>query len=85
VAEGTSRAEVVEVVHRSAGRKGGGPAKRRKATSRVIRTAAGPRLTIEYRKGLDDSLILADLEEALAQVRAAVATRTLHTDRLDRT
>jgi ParB family chromosome partitioning protein len=48
----------------------GAKAKPKLPTSRVIRTAAGPRLTVEYRKGLDVTLIEACLEQALATVRA---------------
>lgn len=48
----------------------GGKQKPRKMTERVIRTAAGTRLTIENRRGLDVAAILAALDEARNQVRA---------------
>ena len=52
-------------------RKGrGGPAKARKVTSQVIPTAPGPRVTVEFKRGLDDSLIVAALEDALGQAKA---------------
>ena len=52
-------------------RKGrGSPAKARKVTSQVIRTATGPRVTVEFKRGLDDSLIVAALEDALGQAKA---------------
>jgi ParB family chromosome partitioning protein len=75
VAEGLSRAETVEAVKRVAGKsrattsKGRG-AKPRKVTERVIRTTAGPRVTIEFRRGLDVPAILAALDEARERVRA---------------
>ena len=63
---------LLEAVREGAGRKGrGAAAKGRKgrATTRVIRTTRGPRVTVEFKKGLDDALIVAALEEALSQVR----------------
>jgi hypothetical protein len=36
----------------------------------VFRTKPGPRLTIEFRKGLDDELIRAALVDALGQLDA---------------
>jgi ParB family transcriptional regulator, chromosome partitioning protein len=81
VAEGLSRAEAIEAVRAASGRspggraktgaKGRGAAKTPKATSRVFRTAAGPRITVEYRRGLDDDLIRAALAEALGQLVAS--------------
>ena len=51
-------------------RKGRGPkVKPRKVTERIIRTAAGTKLTIENRKGLDDASILAALAEAMERVK----------------
>ena len=78
VAEGMNRSEVVEAVRRSGGRstvkrdgKGrGGKGKARKETERVIRTVAGPKVTVESRKGLDDAAILEALAEAMDRVRA---------------
>lgn len=78
VDENMTRAEAIEVVRRAAGttpqsgkgRGVGARAKSRKVTSRSFRVA-GCKLVIENRRGLDDRLIEAALEEALAQVRAA--------------
>jgi ParB family transcriptional regulator, chromosome partitioning protein len=50
-----------------------GASKARKVTTRVFRTAPGPRLTIEWRKGLDDDLVLAALADAIGQINAARA------------
>jgi ParB family chromosome partitioning protein len=72
VAGKLTREEAVEAVRRSAGRKGRGPAKGRKATSRVFRTAAGPRVTIEHRKGLDAEAMAAALREVLGQLEATL-------------
>jgi hypothetical protein len=35
----------------------------------VLRTSAGVRVTLECREGLDDALVVAALEDALAQVK----------------
>jgi ParB family chromosome partitioning protein len=75
VAEGLSRAETAEVVRRAAGRAGGARgkgrgAKPRKLTSRVLKTSSGAKITVERTKGLDDAIIEAALEEALAAVRS---------------
>ncbi len=78
VAEGLSRAEAVEAVEavrRASGKsgrvaKGRGAGKPRKATRRVIRTAAGVRITLEDRKGLQPGPTLAAILEALALVQA---------------
>jgi ParB family chromosome partitioning protein len=75
VAEGLSRSEVIDAVRKAAskpragGAKGNG-ARPRKVTERVIRTGGGVRLTLECRKGLDDTSIRAALLEALAQFPA---------------
>jgi ParB family chromosome partitioning protein len=79
VAEDLSRAEAIEAVReasgrsaRSSGGKGrGAKAKARKLTSRTIRTAPGPRITVEFKRGLDEAVIVAALEDALDQMRAA--------------
>jgi ParB family chromosome partitioning protein len=75
VAEGMSRAETVEAVRKAgkparAGQGRGGKARPRKVTERVIRTDAGPRVTIESRRGLDVASILAALDEARDRVRS---------------
>ena len=51
--------------------KGKGASKPRKVTTRVFRTAAGPRLTVEWRKGLDDDLVRAALADAMVQLDLA--------------
>jgi ParB family transcriptional regulator, chromosome partitioning protein len=79
VAEDLSRAEAIEAVRVASGRsarggkgKGrGAKAKPRKETSRTIRTGPGPRITVEFKRGLDDSLIRAALVDALGQLDAA--------------
>src|SRR5512135_1333874 len=72
VEEGLSRAEATEVVRRAAGRpgkaKGRGAGKARKVTSRLFRTTAGPKVTVELRRGLDTGMIRAALVEALGQL-----------------
>jgi ParB family chromosome partitioning protein len=76
VAEGLTRAETVAAVKRAAGgaakgrAKGKGATKARKVTTTTLRTAAGPRVTVEFRKGLDDALTLVALEDAASQIRA---------------
>jgi ParB family chromosome partitioning protein len=76
VAEGLSRAEAVEAVRVAArkapssvgkGRGAGRPGK--VATSRTLK-AAGCRITVENRKGVDDALLVAALREALDQLAA---------------
>jgi hypothetical protein len=61
-AEGLTRQEAVEVVSDAP------PAG--VVTFSVFRTKPGPRLTIEFRKGLDDELIRAALIDALGQLDA---------------
>lgn len=52
-------------------RKGrGAKAKPRKVTERVIKTAAGPKLTIESRRGLDLAVMLAALDEARERLQS---------------
>jgi len=74
VAERLTASETAEALREGAGRKGRGAVKGRKAraTTRVIRTTTGPRVTVEFKKGLDDALIVAALEEALSQIRPRV-------------
>jgi ParB family chromosome partitioning protein len=77
VSERLTRAETVEAVKASAkparakGR--GAKGKARKVTSHVLRTGAGPRVTVEFKRGLDDTLIRTALVEALAQVDARLS------------
>jgi ParB family chromosome partitioning protein len=85
VSEGLSRAETVEAVRRAAskpkagGAKGGGAGKGKPKlpTTRVIRTEAGPRFTVEYRKGLDHSVMISAVEEMLAKLRAEQGGETV--------
>ena len=76
VAERMTATETAAALRDGAGRKGRGAAKGkvRKAgpATRVIRTTAGPRVTVEFKKGLDDALVVAALEEALARIRGRV-------------
>jgi hypothetical protein len=44
-------------------------------TCQVIRTAPGPRVTVEFKRGLDDSLTVVALEDALGQANAWSALR----------
>lgn len=84
-----SRAEATEVVRKTPARGGAGrrstrskgrgaSAGARKVTSRVIRTAAGPRITLEHRKGLDARLALAALEEAVVILRSELPSEDAH-------
>jgi ParB family chromosome partitioning protein len=82
VSEGLSRAETAEVVRQATGKgnkpargKGRGASKvPRKVTSRVFRTTTGPRITVEFRKGLDDDLVLTALAEAMNQINVTHTT-----------
>ncbi len=71
VEEELNRAEATEVVRRAAGKsakpKGRGAGKARKVT---FRTSPGPKITVEFRKGLDDELILAALADVMARINA---------------
>ena len=52
-------------------RKGrGGKAKPQKVTERVIKTAAGPKVTIEFKRGLDLALMLRALDEARERLQS---------------
>jgi ParB family chromosome partitioning protein len=79
VVEGLSRAETVEAVKRAASRpraggaKGRGARPPRKVTERAFRTEAGPRVTVESRRGLDGRSIVAALREVAARVEAELA------------
>jgi ParB family chromosome partitioning protein len=73
VAEKLSRAETVEAVKRMAGGAKSKPreaAREKKITERTFRTAAGPRVSVDYKRGLNDTLIVTALEAALAQARS---------------
>jgi ParB family transcriptional regulator, chromosome partitioning protein len=48
----------------------GAKSKPRKVTERVIKTAAGPRVTVEFKRGLDVASILTALNEASERVKA---------------
>ena len=50
-------------------RKSRGVGKTRKITSRVFRTSAGPRITVELKRGLDGPTALAAVEEVARQLR----------------
>jgi ParB family chromosome partitioning protein len=76
VSEHLSRAEAIEAVRAAAGRTPAKPGKgregsgsRKVTTSRTLK-AAGCRITVEHRKGVDDDLLAAALREALDQVEA---------------
>lgn len=73
VAEGLSRAETVEAMHRASGRsaraKGRGV---RKPTTRVFRRVAGCTVTVENGRGLDPAMIRAALAETIARLDAEV-------------
>ncbi len=60
-----------DIQRRAKASKGRGPgkAKPRKVTARTFRTAAGPRITIEWARGLTDDSIEASLQEALDRLR----------------
>lgn len=81
VAEGLSRAETVAAVRRASGRasgatskgRGAGRGKGRKVTSRVFRTAAGWRVTVECRKGIEPCATVTTLREVLDQAEAELA------------
>jgi ParB family chromosome partitioning protein len=79
VAEGLTVTEAAAAVRRVSGRaakgkgRGAGKGKPRKVTSAVIRAATGAKVTVEFRKGLDDATVLAALEDAVTQVRTRLA------------
>jgi len=47
--------------------KGAAKGKAKKVTTRIFKTAGGPKVTVEFKKGLDGSSLVAALREALAQ------------------
>lgn len=80
VVEGLNRSEAVEAIRQATGKPKGKAAgakgrggKPRKVVERVLRTTAGPRVTVEFKRGLDAALIAAALSEALDQVKAEMA------------
>jgi ParB family transcriptional regulator, chromosome partitioning protein len=82
VAEGMSRADTVaavrQVVHRARQPKGRGASKGkgRKVTARSFRTPEGPRVMVEFRRGLDGSILVAALRAALDQAEAELAVQS---------
>jgi ParB family chromosome partitioning protein len=64
------RDDIREKVAKAKGSKGRGgkPKAKPLPTTRVIRTEAGPRVTVEYRKGVDDAVIATALREILAKI-----------------
>ncbi|HEU5116484.1 MAG TPA: ParB/RepB/Spo0J family partition protein [Isosphaeraceae bacterium] len=71
VSERLNREEATEIVRRSAskGRGATSKASKRKPTASTIRTSSGAKITVEHRRGVDDALALAALEEAASIVR----------------
>ena len=55
----------------------GGKAGPRK-TSAMIRTPGGARVTVEHRRGVDDAVMLAALDEAAGAIRSRMAASTTH-------
>jgi ParB family transcriptional regulator, chromosome partitioning protein len=78
-AEGMTRDEAVEAIKSAPSSKSGGKGrgvakgKVRKVTAQLFR-AGGGKITVENRRGLDDALTLAMLEEAAGQVKARLRT-----------
>jgi ParB family transcriptional regulator, chromosome partitioning protein len=76
VADGLNREETIEAVRKAKARKpaakgrGAAKAKPRKVTERAFRTEAGFRVTVEFKRGLDDASIRVALLEVLAQIPA---------------
>jgi ParB family chromosome partitioning protein len=60
----------------SRGKAKGKGGKARKVTSRVIRTTLGPRVTVEFARGLTPELTLAALDEARAALVTEVAGKS---------
>ena len=52
--------------------RGGAKGKAKKVTTRTFKTAGGPRVTVEFKKGLYDSSVIAALREALARAEQEV-------------
>ncbi len=75
VAEGLSRAETVEVLHRATGRSPRTVAKTKtakpgKPSERVFRSKNGLKITIEFKKGLTSSLMRTAMLEAIGELDA---------------
>lgn len=70
VSEGLSRAETVEAVRRVSGRSPKAKGKGKVQTARVFRTAPGPRVTVEHKRGLTPALVRAALVDAVAAIDA---------------
>jgi ParB family chromosome partitioning protein len=76
-----TRDETVEAVRQVASKprpgtskgKGRGGARPRKITEHVIRTSAGPRVTVEFKRGLDAPAILTALREAITRAETELA------------
>jgi ParB family chromosome partitioning protein len=66
-AEGRLRRDEIKERNRTP-RKGAGPARVRKSSSRSFATQAGPRVTVEQRGGLEVAAVLAALREVLSQI-----------------
>jgi ParB family chromosome partitioning protein len=64
-----SRDEIEERTRATRSRKGRGPArgKVKRATIRTFRTAVGPKVTVESKRGLDSTSVVAALREALGR------------------
>lgn len=69
VAERLTRSETAAAVKRAGKGRGAKSKPARKVTEKTFRTSAGPRVTVEFRKGLEGRAIVAALTEALAAAR----------------
>jgi ParB family chromosome partitioning protein len=67
VAEGLKCADVTRVVRKGKPKGRGG--KPSKVTSRTFRTPAGPRVVVEFKRGLEPSMIVAAMQAVIDQVR----------------
>jgi ParB family transcriptional regulator, chromosome partitioning protein len=76
IVEGLSRDQTIEAVRQAKARKpaskgrGGAKAKPRKSTERAFRTEAGPKVTVEFKRGLDGPTALAAVLEVADRLRA---------------
>ncbi len=71
VTERLTASETAEAVRKSTGRKtkGKGVSKSRKLTSKVFKTSRGPRVSVDFGRGLTDEMILVALAEAMETFR----------------